>query len=283
LTAFAANSVLCRLALGEQTIDAASFTAIRLVSGAIVLFLILQLPGEANNSKSKSSWFAASMLFLYAISFSYAYITLDTGTGALILFGSVQLTMILITLFKGTKLHVTEWAGVLIAFSGFVYLILPGISTPSFSGFILMTLAGIAWGIYTLGGRGSINPLADTAQNFIRTLPLVIAISVIAILTNQNIHVSQKGIVLAILSGAIASGIGYTIWYAALRGLSATQAAVVQLLVPVIAAVGGVIFVSEVITSRLQLSSVMILGGILLVVSGRYYFLQKKNNLKIGP
>lgn len=216
------------------------------------------------------------MLFLYAICFSYAYITLDTGTGALILFGSVQLSMILITLFKGTRLHATEWAGVLISFSGFVYLILPGISTPSLSGFILMTTAGIAWGIYTLVGRGSTNPLADTAQNFLRTLPFIIIISIIAIFTNHDIQLSQKGIALAILSGAVASGIGYTIWYMALGGLTATQAAVVQLLVPVIAAAGGVIFVSEVITLRLAFSSVMILGGIFLVVVGRTYFIQKK-------
>jgi len=276
LTAFAANSVLCRLALGEQTIDAASFTMIRLLSGAIVLFLILQLPGKTSNSTSKGSWFAASMLFLYAISFSFAYITLDTGTGALILFGSVQLTMILITLYKGTRLHTVEWAGVLISFSGFVFLILPGISTPSFSGFILMTVAGTAWGIYTLAGRDSVNPLADTTQNFIKTIPLIIIIGIITIFTNQDIQLSQKGIVLAVLSGAIASGIGYTIWYMALADLTAAQAAVVQLLVPVIAAAGGVIFVDEIITSRLLFSSVMILGGILLVVSGRYYLLQKK-------
>jgi drug/metabolite transporter (DMT)-like permease len=217
------------------------------------------------------------MLFLYAITFSYAYISLDTGAGALILFGSVQITMILLSLISGTRLHYIEWAGVTIAFTGFVYLIMPGITAPSAIGFLLMTVAGIAWGIYTLKGRGSKNPLMDTAYNFLRTTPLVI---LLAITTIANVNYSSEGIFLASLSGGITSGIGYTIWYIALGGLSSTQAAVLQLSVPVIAALGGVIFVSEAITSRLTISATMVLGGILMVILGKYYFTQHKLRMK---
>ncbi|MGB5308713.1 MAG: DMT family transporter [Arenicellales bacterium] len=276
LTAFAANSVLCRLALGDRTIDASSFTVVRLLSGAIVLFLIIKVKNKSG-MPTKGSWSASLMLFLYAITFSFAYITLDTGTGALILFGSVQITMILLSILSGSRLHITEWLGVVISFLGFLYLVLPGVTTPSLPGFILMTVAGIAWGIYTLKGRGSTSPVIDTAYNFLRTIPFV---SILAVLTFNQMSYSSAGILLAVLSGAIASGIGYAIWYSALRGLSTAQAAVVQLLVPVIAALGGVIFVSEAITLRLTLSAILILGGILLVVLGRYYFVQLRLNNK---
>ena len=217
------------------------------------------------------------MLFTYAITFSFAYITLHTGTGALILFGTVQITMILMSYLHGTRLHSIEWLGVATAFGGFVYLVLPGIAAPSLQGFILMTVAGIAWGLYTLKGRDSKAPLLDTAYNFIRTLPFVLVVVVFSVL---HAHYSIKGVVLAMLSGGIASGIGYSIWYRALGGLSATQAAVVQLSVPVIATFGGVIFVGEPITLRLSLAGVLILGGILLVVVGRYYFTQRAARLK---
>lgn len=277
LIAFAANSVLCRLALGEDTIDAASFTVIRLLSGALVLLAILAFSNDKEASASRGSWPASLMLFVYAVAFSFAYISLDTGTGALILFGSVQITMILLSLVSGNRLHLSEWVGVIIAFTGFVYLVLPEVSSPSVMGFLLMTAAGIAWGMYTLKGRGSDHPLKDTAYNFFRTIPLVIILLVITI---QDAHYSAEGVLLAVLSGGIASGIGYTIWYIALGGLSTTQAAVVQLSVPVIAAFGGVLFVSEAITARLTLSALMILGGILLVVLGRFYFVQRKLNTK---
>lgn len=273
LIAFAANSVLCRLALGDKTIDAASFTVVRLLSGVIALLIILKLTSSKNRLPTKGNWPSALMLFLYAVTFSFAYISLDTGTGALILFGSVQITMILITLASGDRLHIAEWTGVLIAFTGFVYLVLPNVTKPSILGFLLMTIAGIAWGIYTLLGRGTRNPLADTTKNFVLTIPLAI---VLAVFTIQYIHLSAEGVLLAILSGAVASGIGYTLWYIALGGLSATLAAVVQLLVPIIAALGGVIFVSETISLRMVLSAVMVLGGILIVVLGRYYFAQLK-------
>ena len=185
LIAFAANSVLCRLALGENTIDAASFTSIRLLSGAFVLYAILKVNSKNQKPNSKGSWLSALMLFIYAAAFSFAYITLQTGTGALILFGAVQLTMILLSLISGNKLHISEWLGIAIAFTGFVYLVLPGVSAPSFTGFILMTIAGIAWGVYTLRGRNSVNPISDTAYNFLRSVPLVIVLVVWSI---KNAH-----------------------------------------------------------------------------------------------
>ena len=269
LVAFASNSVLCRFALGEKTIGAANFTTIRLLSGAIVLFLILQIRNRGKRSSSKGSWFSAAMLFLYAASFSFAFLTLDVGTGALILFGSVQVTIILLSLFFGNRLHLTEWIGVVVAFAGFAYLVSPHVSTPSMSGFILMMIGGIGWGVYTLRGRGSSNPLADTSFNFARTIPFVITLFAV---TYHPSDISTKGLILAIISGGISSGIGYTIWYRALRNLTDTQSAVVQLAVPVIAAIGGVIFVSESISLRLIISTIFILGGILTVILGKYYY-----------
>jgi drug/metabolite transporter (DMT)-like permease len=173
LCAFAANSVLCRLALGANTIDAPSFTVIRLLSGTLVLLAIFKISNNKIRISTKGNWFSSIVLFLYAITFSFAYITLETGTGALILFGSVQTTMIIVSLISGNRLHITEWFGVSIAFAGFVYLVLPGVSTPTFMGLLLMTVAGIAWGVYTLKGRGSDSPLADTFYNFLRTTPIV--------------------------------------------------------------------------------------------------------------
>ncbi len=272
LVAFAANSVLCRLALGTKAIDAPSFTIIRLLSGVIVLLILIKIKNNELSSNSKGSWYSGIMLFLYAITFSFAYITLDTGTGALILFGSVQITMIALSLFSGNRLHFTEWLGVIIAFTGFIYLILPGVTAPSTTGFLLMTVAGVAWGIYTINGKGSKNPLRDTTFNFLRTIPFIIIMLLVVL---KDVNYTSKGILMAIISGGVTSGIGYTIWYMALKGLTSTQAAVVQLLVPAIAAFGGVIFVFEKITFRLTISSTMILGGILIVVMGKKYFLDK--------
>lgn len=269
LIAFAANSVLCRSALGDGSIDAASFTVIRLVSGAVALLILFKLSSPTTpekQEKASGSWTAAVMLFIYVVAFSFAYISLDTGTGALILFGAVQLTMILSALIAGDHLHRLEWTGLLVAFAGFVYLVFPGITAPPLAEFVLMALAGIAWGRYTLLGKDSNAPLADTAFNFARCLPFVIPLGLFALIDPQW---SLKGVMLATVSGALASGVGYTIWYIALRGLAVSQAAVVQLTVPVLAAVGGVIFVSEVITIRLMIASVMILGGVALVIFGR--------------
>ncbi|WP_310733215.1 DMT family transporter [Colwellia sp. MB02u-10] len=275
LLAFAANSVLCRLALGENTIDAASFTVVRLVSGIIILLALIKVTSKAKSekieSKSKGSWLAASMLFIYAVSFSYGYISLDTGTGALILFGAVQITMIITSVISGNKLHISEWLGLSIAFGGFAYLVIPSLTTPSLMGFMLMSMSGMAWAFYTLIGRKSKNALSDTAHNFLRTSPFILALIVFGF---NNAYITSTGFLLAVLSGAIASGIGYFVWYIALTTLSVTQAAVVQLLVPIIAAIGGVTFTSELITLRLIESSILVLGGILTVILGRYYFVQ---------
>jgi drug/metabolite transporter (DMT)-like permease len=205
-------------------------------------------------------------LFGYAICFSLAYLKLTTATGALILFGSVQLTMISVALVKGERPKNLEWIGLIFAFGGLVYLMFPSLSAPPFFYSFLMILAGIAWGFYTLQGKRSENPLADTTGNFIRTVPLILLLA-IPLLT--QLLLSQKGIILAILSGAIASGIGYSVWYAALNYHTATRAAILQLSVPAIAAFGGVIFLSENLSIRLLLASSLILGGIGLAIIGR--------------
>ena len=272
LLAFAGNSILCRLALDENSIDAASFTSIRLLSGILVLFVILIIVQPKDTITSKGSWYASFMLFFYAIAFSYAYLSLDTGTGALILFASVQITMIIVGIYLGNKLHLLEWVGVIVSFSGFVYLVFPDLTSPSLIGFILMLIAGVAWGLYTLTGKKSKNPLSDTAFNFMRTLPLVI---ILMTLTFQNITLSSEGIIIAIISGGLTSGIGYTLWYLALGGLSSIQAAVVQLLVPVLAALGGVLFADEYLSFRLVISTTIILGGILMVILCKSYYAQK--------
>lgn len=270
LLAFAGNSVLCRLALtttaGEQTIDAASFTAIRLLSGIVMLMVLLGIKGGDRSGKSKGSWFASFMLFIYALGFSFAYVSLDTGTGALILFGMVQVTMIGISVRRGNKLQVHEGLGVVIAFAGFTYLMLPGASAPSFSGFVLMAAAGIAWGLYTLAGTQSKHPLSDTTYNFTRCAPLV---AILLALSTSTSQLSKEGILLAVLSGALASGLGYTLWYMALEKLSAIQAASLQLLVPLIATLGGVIFADEQLSLRLIAASALILGGVMVVILGR--------------
>jgi len=281
LIAFAANSVLCRLALGESSIDAASFTIIRLLSGAATLWMLINLKsilGDKPNSDNKSEcgWYGSLMLFIYAFTFSFAYITLDTATGALILFGSVQITMVLINILNGHRLHIAEWLGTTLAFTGFVYLILPGINTPSAIGFLLMSISGIAWGLYTLNGRGSQNPLIDTAHNFIKTIPLVMILGIAQILILKDTQISGSGILLAVASGAIASGIGYSIWYSVLPHLSVVLSAVLQLLVPVIAALGGILFVNEFVTFRLLLSALMILGGIFLVIITKPFLIKNK-------
>lgn len=265
LTAFATNSILNKLALQGHTIDAASFTVIRLISGMGALLIFSKITQKGKRpimSQKYGSWSAAIALFIYALCFSYAYLFLDTGVGALILFGTVQITMILKGLLTGRKLYISEWIGVFTAFVGFVYLILPNLSTPSLLGFILMTIAGVSWATYTLLGRGSTAPLLDTAQNFLRTLPFTIILMLAAL---YHASLSMEGVLLAIASGALASGAGYTVWYSALRGLSTTRAAVVQLLVPILAAIGGVIFSHEVISQRLIISSLKVLGGIMVV------------------
>lgn len=266
LIAFAFNSILCRLALGMNLIDAAGFTAVRLISGAATLiFISLLFTGKKKEIK-RGNWFSAFFLFAYAICFSFAYIRLTTGMGALILFGAVQATMIIFALVKGEKPRILEWFGLLAALAGLIYLTLPGLGSPPLFSSLLMAFAGIAWGFYTLRGKGSANPLADTTGNFIRSVPMIVAA---ALPFFSQIHYSKRGILFAVLSGAIASGIGYAVWYAALKFHTATRAAILQLSVPVLAAIGGVILLSENITARLLAAAVFILGGIGLAICGR--------------
>lgn len=263
LSAFAANSVICRLALKEKAIDPGLFTGIRLISGASVLAILVFLSKGDRSSYSKGSWVSGFVLFLYAAAFSYAYITLETGTGALIAFGSVQITMIAYSLISGYKMSIWEWLGVFLSIAGFVYLMLPDAKTPSVSGFVLMTISGISWGLYSIRGNDSKNPLNETAFNFLRATPFLM---LLLFFISKDANASTKGILLALLSGTITSGIGYTIWYMALKELTSIQASIVQLFVPVLAAMGGVFFVGELISSKLIVASLMILGGILLLI-----------------
>lgn len=259
LTAFAANSVLCRLALGAQAIDAASFTTIRLVSGAVLLWVMSATLPPRTFTLPKWNWASAGFLFGYAICFSFAYTGLTAGTGALILFGAVQTTMIGLALRSGERPHQLEWVGLLVAMSGLVYLVFPGLTAPPLARSGLMALAGVAWGLYSLRGRGSKTPLADTTGNFVYGVPLAIVVNGV---WWSQVFITPKGALLALLSGALASGIGYVIWYSALKYLTATRAATVQLAVPVLAAAGGVVFLSEQISMRLIVAAVLILGGI---------------------
>ncbi|MEM8501665.1 MAG: DMT family transporter [Cyanobacteria bacterium P01_D01_bin.1] len=268
LIAFAANSLLTRMALeGEGSIDAASFVTIRLASGAVMLLAITALTRkEKSLNAAKVSWITALMLFLYAITFSFSYLQLAAGTGALILFGTVQVTMIMTALSQGEKPSTAEWVGLAVALLGLIYLVSPGLEAPPVIGSVLMVIAGIAWGIYSLLGRGSAQPVTNTMNNFVRAVPLALGVSLATI---SRLHLTGIGVLLAVLSGAIASGVGYALWYAALRGLSATRAATVQLSVPVLAAIGGVLFLRETLSLRLLLASLMILGGVSLAMLGR--------------
>ncbi len=258
LTAFAANSVLCRLALAEPVIDPGTFTAIRLAAGALTLGALVRLRAERPTS-ARPTWRPAVLLFLYAVPFSFAYVSLSTGTGALLLFGSVQVTMIVASLHREGHPRPGQWLGLLIAFGGLVYLLLPGVTAPSLSGAALMMIAGMAWGFYSLAGRGSPDPLAQTATNFGRTIPMA---AILLLLTWSGGGIEGRGVLLAVISGALASGIGYVLWYQALGGLSGMTAAIVQLIVPVIAAAGGTALLGEPVTLRLGLAGALVLGGI---------------------
>lgn len=264
MAAFAANSVLCRLALGASLIDAASFATIRTVSGAVILGIILTLrPGKV---RAKPDWRSIVTLYLYMVFFAFAYLFLSAGTGALVLFGAVQLTMFIVALRSGEHFSPISWAGLVLAIGGLVYLVSPGVTAPDPLGAALMAVAGIAWGFYSLVGRSAGDPVEATAYNFIFSVPLVVITSLVFL---GDFQLSPTGAAYAVASGAIASGIGYVIWYAALRGLTATSAATVQLSVPVIAAIGGVLLMSEDVTLRLVVASLATLGGVALVLTQR--------------
>jgi len=263
LTAFAANSLLCRQALGRGSIDAASFSTIRLASGALVL-IALTWATRREPIGVRGTWGSAAMLFLYAVPFSFAYISLGAGTGALVLFGAVQSTMLSWGLVTGERPVVTQWIGLVLAPGGLFYLVMPGLSAPPAIGCILMAIAGVAWGIYSMRGRSRANPLAETAGNFARAVPFAV---VVTIATRADGNVGAEGLLLAVISGVVTSGLGYVVWYAALSGLTATNAALVQLLVPVLAGAGGIVFLAERITARLMGATVLILGGVALALA----------------
>ena len=284
LIAFAANSILCRLAMGTFQIDGASFTTIRLISGALTMLFIFALLNKnktdfktseiVNETKTiryfslnpLSSWLAPLMLFGYAWCFSYAYIRLDTGTGALILFATVQLTMLGYNLFKGNRPNRLSWVGIIMAFVGFIYLMLPTATQPSLVGFMWMLVAGLCWAAYTLLGKSSNNAILDTGVNFIRSVPLAIIAMVLTLFISgaNAIYFTFEGVIFAIFSGSLASACGYTIWYFALKKITITQAAVSQLSVPVLAAIGGFIVLAEPLTGSFIVSAGLILIGIML-------------------
>jgi drug/metabolite transporter (DMT)-like permease len=261
MIAFASNSLLCRVALKQTSIDAASFTFIRIFSGAAALWLIMQMRNAA--WKDAGNWPSALALFAYAAAFSFAYRNLTAATGALLLFGAVQATMILWGLRKGERLHAIQIVGLVLAVSGLIVLLFPGLSAPPFSGSILMLSAGVAWGIYSLRGKQSGNAVAATAGNFLRAVPFAAIVSIILF---PWAHLDRVGIGYAVLSGAIASGAGYVIWYTALSSLKATSAATVQLSVPIFAATGGILLLGEPLTLRFLIASIAVLGGIALFV-----------------
>jgi drug/metabolite transporter (DMT)-like permease len=271
MLAFASNSILCRLALVDGSIDAASFTSIRLVSGAVMLLIIVAIVTRRKAAPQpppgapikRGSWISAAMLFLYAICFSFAYGWLTASTGALILFGTVQLTMLLVGVREGDRPSAVSWIGFAIAAGGLIYLLSPGLEAPPPLGAALMAIAGVAWGIYSLRGRGAGDPLRLTADNFALSVPMTLVASAIFI---SSLDITSQGVLLAVTSGAITSGLGYVVWYAVLPKLGATRAAVVQLSGPVLTAFGGVLLLSEMITARLVIATVAILGGIALAL-----------------
>ena len=280
MTAFAGNSIICRLALQQTPIDPASFTLIRLVSGAAALAALLvwrrnrrdAVPacdvasGQASQRWMGGSWRAAAILMLYAATFSYAYASLPAGAGALLLFGAVQLTMIVCAWLGDERMTLRQACGLLLASAGLVAMMVPGLSAPPLAGALLMLISGVAWAAYSLFGRGSADPIGDTAGNFIRSVPMAIVLS---LATLGRSHVDASGAGYAVLSGVVTSGFGYILWYRALRELGATQAASVQLVVPVLAALGGIVFLGESLTLRLCVACIAILGGIALVMADK--------------
>jgi len=262
MLAFAGNSLLCRAALKNTGLDAASFTSIRLVSGALALGLLARLRPRARPA-SGGSWLSAAALFVYAAGFSFAYLSLPAAAGALLLFGAVQITMIGYGVWAGERLGGWQRVGLLLAFAGLAGLFLPGLSAPPLAGALLMLGAGAAWGVYSLRGRAAGDPGAVTAGNFLRAVPLALALSLFML---RSAALNPAGVWIAVASGALTSGMGYAVWYMALPGLKASQAATVQLSVPVLAALAGVVFLGEALSLRLALASAAILGGIALVI-----------------
>ncbi|MEM6987979.1 MAG: DMT family transporter [Pseudomonadota bacterium] len=262
MLAFAANSILARVAVRDGLIDAGTFTGIRLISGALALWCLVAWRA-GNGSRPRGSWQGAAALFVYAAAFSFAYLDLSTAMGALILFGAVQLTMIGVGLVRGERVSGLQWGGLFVAVVGLVGLLSPGLSAPPVGAALMMLVSGVAWGVYSLLGRGVQNPLAATAGNFVLAAPLA---AVLMIASLFHLEMSWAGIGYAVASGVLASGLGYAIWYSALPALSAPVAGSVQLSVPVIAALGGVVLLGEAVSLRLVVGSIAVLGGVALVI-----------------
>ena len=260
LIAFAANSLLCRMALGNGLIDPVSFTMLRLVSGMLILIPVSKLLSEpSSTNKQGAAWVSGLALFCYAGAFSLGYVTITASMGTLILVGAVQITMLGWALVRGEKLGALRWLGSAISMGGLVYLVLPGVSAPDPIGALLMLISGTAWGVYSIRGRGAPSPISMTAKNFLWATPIAFLAS---LMFHSSVHLETRGILLAVCSGSVTSALGYIIWYRALRHLSTSAASIVQLLIPVLTAFGGVLFLSEVITTRLLIASALILGGV---------------------
>jgi drug/metabolite transporter (DMT)-like permease len=266
LFAFAANSLLCRAALAPRLVDPASFTTIRIGSGAATLFVLSKVFALRSAPGARGSWVSAFALFAYAIGFSLAYVRIGAGVGALVLFGMVQVTMVSWGLLTGERPRAGEWAGLALAIAGLAVFMLPGAHTPDVFGTMLMMAAGIAWGVYSLRGRTSASPMLTTADNFLRAVLFAIGASAMAV---ANVHATARGVVLAALSGAIASALGYCLWYLALPRLTATRAALVQLLVPIIAALGAALLLGESISTRLLGGGAIIVIGVALAIAAK--------------
>lgn len=281
IVAFSANAVICRWALDHQLIDPMSFTSLRLGSAALVLFVVMmwyslrkakaQKEGANQPVKpmSKGSWKAAIILFIYTITFSYGYLSISTATGALLLAGVVQLTILGHAVRNGEKLHLAEWIGVALALIGLLYLVYPKLTTPSWWGLVMMTVSSYAWGLYTINGRKSQNPLADSAYNFYRTLPMVAIASLVILSLTEHAFITPTGFVLAVVSGAVTTGLGYILWYTALPKISPSMASASQLLVPLFAAFEAVWLIDEPINLTFMIAAGLMLGGLGLVVHGR--------------
>lgn len=269
MLAFAGNSLLCREALGRRGMDPVSFTSLRVLSGAALLAVLARrLDRPLDRGERAGSAAGAAALFAYALAFSLAYVTLEAGAGALLLFGAVQATMLAAGLRAGERPTALQWGGLLAALAGLVHLLLPGLAAPDPAGATLMLLAGVAWGVYSLLGRGAARPIAVTAGNFLGAAPLALVASLVALPVVAP-RVPPEGALLAVASGAVTSGLGYSLWYLALRGHTATTAAVVQLSVPVLAAAGGVLLLGEAATSRLVVAGALVLGGVAAATLGR--------------
>jgi drug/metabolite transporter (DMT)-like permease len=273
LFAFAANSLLCRSALAPHLIDPTSFTSVRILSGAVTLLLLTKLlPSRDASPSASGNWISAIALFAYAIAFSLAYVRIGAGVGALVLFGMVQVTMVSWGLFTGERPRWGEWIGLGLAVLGLAVFMLPGAHAPDPVGTALMIVAGVAWGVYSLRGRKSSRPLLTTADNFMRAVPFALATSVAALGASSaalGMHVTGRGTALAVASGSVASGLGYCLWYLALPRHSATRAALVQLLVPIIAALGAVVLLGESITLRLVGGGGVVVTGVALAIGAK--------------